>query len=142
METKKSYKLHWHVLLTHFPLSLYATAFGFQILHFFFYPDCLELATTVTLIGGTFFMIPVVVSGWLTWKNQYQSAMVKLFKIKIYVALAMLIIGISLCIWRIVHFTEFLVEPTGLRHWTFFSGIFSLIAGALVEGYHGGRLNH
>lgn len=78
----------------------------------------------------------------MAWKKQYKSSKIKLFKIKVFVALAMITIGFILCIWRIAHFTEFLVEPIGLRHWTFFSGVFSLIAGALVEGYHGGRLNH
>ncbi len=51
------YRIHWHVLLTHFPISFFAVAFGFQILHLFISPACFELATNVALIAGAVVMV-------------------------------------------------------------------------------------
>jgi uncharacterized membrane protein len=136
------YRLHWHILLTHFPLSLYGTAFGFQILHLFMYPDCLELATTVTLIGATLMMPPAMITGWLKWKAQYNGAKIRLFQRKIIISFVMLAISLCISVWRVVRFEAFLVEPVGLAHWIFLLGVISLIAGALMEGYHGGKLSH
>lgn len=134
--------VHWHVISTHFPLSLYGAAFVFQILHLFIYPDCFELASTATLIGATVMMIPTMTTGWLTWKNQYNSAKVKLFQIKIVISFAMLAISLVLSIWRVLHFTELLRQPIGIRHWVYFTGIVLLMVGAITEGYYGGRLSH
>jgi uncharacterized membrane protein len=142
MNKHNNYRVHWHVLLTHFPLSLYSTSFGFQILHFFAYPDCFELASTVSLIGATIMMVPTMVTGWQTWKKQYNAANVRLFQTKIVISFSMLAISLLLSLWRALHFVEFLIEPSGMRHWIFFFGIFLLMGGAIIEGYYGGRLSH
>jgi uncharacterized membrane protein len=142
MDTTNRYRLHWHVLFTHFPLSLYGTAFGFQILHLFVYPDCFELASTVTLLGATIMMIPTMITGWLTWKRQYSAAKVKLFRTKITISFAMLAISLVLSMWRVLHFIESLSQPMDIRHWVFFTGIILLMVGAITEGYYGGRLSH
>ncbi|HLN89147.1 MAG TPA: hypothetical protein VK253_03690 [Candidatus Binatia bacterium] len=60
------FKMHWHVLLIHFPISLFAGAFGFQILHLFIDPASFELSTNVTLLGGTIMMVPTTWTGWFT----------------------------------------------------------------------------
>jgi uncharacterized membrane protein len=136
------FKVHWHVLFTHFPLSLYGTAFVFQILHLFIYPDCFELASTIALIGATGMMVPTTITGWLTWKRQYNSAKVQLFQAKIAISFAMLSVSLALSIWRVLNFTDFLTQPLYIRHWVFFTGIVLLMGGALTEGYYGGRLSH
>ncbi len=136
------YKIHWHVLVTHAPLSLFGTSFGFQILHLFMYPDCFELASTVTLIGATLMLPPTMITGWWTWKKKYGRAKTKIFKRKIALSFVILAMALIISGWRLVNFQAFLVEPWGLRHWIFLLGIILLIAGALIEGYFGGRLSH
>jgi uncharacterized iron-regulated membrane protein len=137
-----AYKLHWHVFLTHFPLSLFGTAFLFQILHLFSSPECFELSTTVTLALGALSLIPTVFSGWWTWKKRYREVHVSLFRKKIAIAVALLVISIPLVIWRIGFQEMFHDTPPRIAHWLYFAGNSLLIVGATAEGFYGGQLNH
>ena len=49
-----------------------------------------------------------MVTGWRTWKNQYNAAEINLFRTKIVVSFAMLAISLLLSLWRMLHFVEFL----------------------------------
>ncbi|MEW5746995.1 MAG: DUF2231 domain-containing protein [Nitrospirota bacterium] len=140
--SKSAYHVHWHVLITHFPISFYVAAFGFQILHLFTKPDCFEEATNVALIAGTVVMIPTTVSGWRTWKTRYQGACVPLFQRKIVIAFIMLGLSLALSVWRVVSLDDFINTRTSTAHWVYLIGNILLMAGASVEGYYGGRLNH
>ncbi|MDA8082414.1 MAG: hypothetical protein M0024_02005 [Nitrospiraceae bacterium] len=137
-----AYRLHWHVFLTHFPLSLFGTAFLFQIIHLYRYPECFELSSTITIALGSASLIPTVFSGWITWKKQYKAAQVSLFRKKIIIAVFLLAISIPLAIWRIVFPEMFSHEPSGIGHWLFFAGTALIIIGAIAEGFYGGQLNH
>ena len=136
------YKIHWHVLLVHFPLSLFGVAFGFQILHLFASPACFEIATNVSLIGAVVMMIPTTWSGWFTWKRDYKGAKIKLFQRKISTAFAILALSIPLVTWRILFLGLFEEAPESPSHWIYLAGNTLLIIGAIVEGYYGGRLHH
>ncbi len=137
-----AYKLHWHVFLTHFPLSFFGTAFLFQVLHLFSSPGCFELSTNITLIMGALSLIPTSFTGWWTWKKQYKEAYVPLFRNKIVIAAALLVISTSLVIWRIGFPEMFHHDPAGIGHWLYFGGNTVLIVGATAEGFYGGQLNH
>jgi uncharacterized membrane protein len=138
----KGYVLHPHVLLIHFPISFFISAFVFQILHLFSHPSCFELATNVSLAAGTVVLIPTVWSGWVSWKRNYQGAVLVLFQRKIAVAFTMLGLSILLSVWRFTFFGIFAETPANLPHWAYLAGNTVLIIGALAEGYYGGRLNH
>jgi uncharacterized membrane protein len=137
-----SYKVHWHVILVHFPVSFFLGAAGFQILHLFWAPASFELASNVALLAGTIMLIPTTLSGWASWKKDYKGAKGKIFRIKIRVAFAMLFFSIALSIWRF-GFISIQDEATlSYEHWPYFFGTLLLFAGAVVEGFYGGRLNH
>jgi uncharacterized membrane protein len=137
-----AYKIHWHVLFVHFPISLFGVAFGFQILHLFIEPRCFEIATNVTLIGAAVMMIPTTWTGWFTWKRDYKGAKIKLFKRKIGTSFAMLALSIPLVTWRIMFLGLFEEAPDSPAHWIYLAGNTLLILGAVAEGYYGGRLHH
>jgi uncharacterized membrane protein len=142
--TVTRYKMHWHVLFTHFPVSLFGAAFGFQILHLFptSLSGCFETATTVSLIGAAAMMIPTILTGWFTWKKQYKGARVPLFQRKIAISYAILAVSIALVVWRTTQFDAFQDVPDSPWHWLYLAGNTLLIMGAVAEGYYGGRLNH
>jgi len=142
--TAARFKMHWHVLFTHFPISLFGAAFGFQILHLFptSLSGCFEIATTVALISAATMMIPTILTGWFTWKKQYKGARVLIFQRKIAISYAMLAVSIALVSWRTTQFEAFQDVPQSPWHWLYLAGNTLLIAGAFVEGYYGGRLNH
>ena len=136
------YKIHWHVVLIHFPISFFGAAFGFQILHLFIAPACFELATNVTLLGGAVMMIPTTWTGWATWKRNYRGAKIMLFQRKIGTAFAMLALSVPLITWRTIFLGFFEEAPFSPAHWIYVAGNTLLILGAIVEGYYGGLLHH
>lgn len=140
--TVTRYRTHWHVMLTHFPISFFGVAFGFQILHLFLAPACFELATNVTLIAGAVMMAPTTWTGWTTWKSAYKGARVRLFQRKITISFVMLGLSVPLVVWRVVFLGFFEEVPQSPEHWIYLAGNALLIAGAVAEGYYGGRLNH
>jgi uncharacterized membrane protein len=135
-------RIHWHVFLTHFPISLFGGAFGFQILHLFMAPSCFELATNVALIGGTVTLLPTIATGWSEWKSHYHGAKGLIFKRKITIAVGMAVLSLPLVVWRIASLGLFEEAPQSPVHWIYLTGNTFLILGAVLEGYFGGRLNH
>jgi uncharacterized membrane protein len=135
-------RTHWHVIFTHFPLSLFGTAFAFQILHLFVAPVCFELATNMALLGGTVFLIPAIFSGWSEWKARYHGTKGPIFRVKIRTALVMAALSVPLVSWRIATLGLFEEAPESPGHWIYLAGNMCLILGAIVEGAYGGRLNH
>ena len=134
-------RIHWHVFLTHFPISLFGAAFGFQILHLFMAPACFELATNVALLGGAATLLPTVASGWSEWKTHYHGARGLIFKRKITAGFGMLALSLPLVIWRVAALGLFEEAPDSPEHWIYLAGNTFLILGAILEGYSGGRLN-
>ncbi|MBE0713977.1 MAG: hypothetical protein MUQ25_07510 [Candidatus Aminicenantes bacterium] len=135
-------RIHWHVFLTHFPISMFGGAFGFQILHLFLAPACFELATNVALIGGIAMLLPTAATGWSEWKTHYHGAKGLIFKRKIAAAIGMAAIGLPLVVWRVAALGLFEEAPDSPEHWIFLAGNSFLILGAVLEGFYGGRLNH
>lgn len=136
------YKIHWHVFLTHFPISLFGAAFLFQIMHLFRHPDCFEMSSNVALVVGVIALVPTTWTGWRTWKRRYQGAQVPLFQRKIAIAFTLLGLSVPLAIWRFTYPDMFQHVSPGLGHWFYLTGNALLIAGAAAEGFYGGRLNH
>jgi uncharacterized membrane protein len=134
------YKEHWHILFTHFPVSMFVASALFTVLHFISYSnrDAYELGAFVLLITGTVFMLPTTATGWKSWKNNYHGAHVKIFLYKIRTAFAMIALSLLLVIWRVV------APPPKDTVWfiIYAAGIFLLFIGTIIEGYYGGKLNH
>jgi uncharacterized membrane protein len=135
-------RIHWHVFLSHFPISLFGTAFGFQILHLFIAPACFELATNMALLAGTVMLMPTVWAGWSEWKTHYHGAKGLIFKRKILTATGMAVLSVPLVVWRIAALGLFEEAPASPAHWIYLAGNSCLIVGAIIEGAYGGRLNH
>jgi uncharacterized membrane protein len=138
----EGYRLHPHVLLVHFPISFFVSAFGFQVLHLFMYASCFELATNALLAAGTIMLIPTVVFGWRSWKRNYRGAGTVIFRRKIVIAFTMAGLSIGLSALRFGFVDRFTDDPGNLWHWAYLAGNTALIFGALAEGFYGGRLNH
>jgi uncharacterized membrane protein len=136
------YRLHWHVFLTHFPLSFFGVAFGFQLLHLFAYPSCFEMATNITLIAGTVMTVPTSLTGWWTWKTRFRKGRGLIFRRKIAISYYLLAVSIPLTVWRMAFLEAFEEAPYSFSHWIYFAGNALLILGAVAEGFYGSRLNH
>jgi hypothetical protein len=136
------HRRHWHVFFTHFPLSFFGGAFGFQILHLFMAPACFELASNVALIGGTAMLLPTIWTGWSDWKRYYHGAKGLIFRRKIRIAAGLAAFSLLLVVWRIGGYGLFTEAHEPRVHWVYFAGNALLIIGSIMEGVFGGRLAH
>jgi uncharacterized membrane protein len=137
-QTKLNYKIHWHVLFTHFPVSFFMLSSGFMILHLYTKSNCFELSSFFSLLAGMLIMLPTTVSGWLTWKGRYKGMRGKMFLYKIRIAIGMIALSIALILIRLLIHLQLHV----VWMWIYAAGILLLLVGAMVEGFYGGRLNH
>ena len=134
-----AYRVHWHVVFTHFPLSSFLAASLFMLLHVITDNNCYELASAICLELGVAAMPFTLLSGWLTWKKRFKGAATKTFLYKVWIGFAMLALSALLLFWRLA-----VVDPYADVAWhvAFAAGVFLLLLGAGAEGYYGGRLNH
>lgn len=133
------YKIHWHVMFTHFPVSFFTVSALFMVLHLFTETECFELSSYITLIAGAASLVPTILTGWNSWKKNYKGAKVKIFKYKIRISYAILALSIVLIIFH------GLLANTAIHsiwHYIYGVGFVVLFLGAMAEGYYGGRLNH
>lgn len=137
-QTKLRYKIHWHVLFTHFPVSFFLLSTGFMVLHLFTRRSCYELAAFLSVLAGALVLIPTTISGWLTWKGSYKGMRGKIFLYKIRIAGGMFFLSVALISTRLIFHPELHL----VWIWGYAGGILLLLAGAMVEGFYGGRLNH
>jgi hypothetical protein len=115
--------------------------FAFQTMDIIADPPGFDLAADLVFIATACVMLPVVLTGWRTWKNSYKGARIMLFQRKIAVAWAMLAVAVPEAVWRTWMLLNG-VKDTFVYDLIFYAGIGLLVAGAVVEGYYGGRLNH
>ena len=105
------------------------------------FQEAFEMATTVSLVARAVSMIPAIVSGWLTWKRQYHLSKARILRLKIRFAFMMLGASMALSAWRLTLYSLG-YEGHGINHYVFFAVTTGLMAGAITEGYYGGRLAH
>jgi hypothetical protein len=134
------YEQHWHIELTHFPVSFFVGSALFMVLHFASYSnrDAYELASLVLLIAGMVVMWPTTITGWNTWKGRYHGTHAKIFLYKIRTSFGMIALSVLLVVWRLA------APPPKDTAWfyVYAAGIFFLFVGTVIEGFYGGRLNH
>jgi len=139
---KRKTKTHWHVVLTHFPISAASGAFLFMGLHAITENECYVLAAYVSLIAAALMTLPTAATGWFTWKQRYKGSKTRLFLIKIWAAAVMIPLSIGLVVYQTTHPFHSLDLSHSTAHAAYFAGVLLLMAGAVVEGYWGGRLHH
>ena len=138
---RQIYKFHWHILFTHFPVPLLTVAFGFQAADIIFDTPGFDLSTDLVFVSAVLILFPVVFTGWRTWKKSYKAAKIMLFQRKIATSWVMLAVGIPEAVWRVFMMVNE-IKDTVFYDMIYFLGIAVLVAGSIVEGYYGSRLNH
>ncbi len=138
----RTHRLHWHVLLTHFPIGTFAGAFLFMLLDVIADDACYSRAAYVSLLAGALVVLPTTFIGWTTWKRQYKGFKNTLFRVKIFTAFAMIPISIGLVAYQTLYPFDALDVMHSTAHLIYFVGVVLLMLGSIVEGYWGARLHH
>jgi hypothetical protein len=141
-EALPKYKIHWHVVLIHLPIGFFLATALFSFLFLLIPISCFEIAEIITLALGFLGMIPVICTGWFTWKGKYKGFQGMLFQRKILTAFAMLAVSFFLLATHI--FSEYLFHFGTDISWRviYFLVALLLAFGSGIEGFYGGRLNH
>ena len=140
--TLSGYKIHWHVVLMHLPIGFFLATALFSFLFLLIPITCFELATLVTLAIGFLGMIPVIATGWFTWKGKYKGFQGLLFQRKILTAFAMLAVSLILLATHILSVSLFHFGTDITWRVIYFIVALLLALGSGLEGFYGGRLNH
>ena len=111
---------------------------GFMALHVFTLTECFEFTAFLCLLAGGAVLIPTTLTGWSTWKSKFKGANTKIFRYKIKISYAMIVLTLALIGARV-----YLVNMSHTAwHIVFSMGFVLLFIGAMTEGYYGGQLNH
>ena len=137
-EISSRYKIHWHLLVTHFPISFFTASAGFMAAHVFTANECFEQASFLTLVAGAIMLVPATLTGWYTWKKDYKGVQGKIFVYKIRISCGMLALAAILTSLRNV----FLPGHHTMWHYVYAVGFLSLFVASIAEGFYGGRLHH
>lgn len=134
--------MHWHVVLTHFPISAFLGVFVFTSLHLATKNTCYVRASYVSLLLGAAAMLPLTATGWFTWKRAYKGLKNTRFLAKVWFSAAMIVVSIWMTSYQTLHPFHVLDLANDIGHVFWLAGALFLVFGAVVEGYFGGQLHH
>lgn len=135
-------RIHWHIMLTHFPISAFLGAFLFMSLHLLTENDCFTLAAYVSIISGALVMLPTGLTGLLEWRASYKAHRSRAFVGKIWVGAGMTALSAALVGFQALGPLETSEVGMGAAHAVYFVADTLLMLGAVLEGHWGGRLHH
>jgi hypothetical protein len=136
------YKIHWHVVLIHLPISFFLATALFAFLYLIIPHPCFDLALLISLTIGLIGLVPVIITGWFTWKGKYKGFRGLLFNRKILTAFIMLVISLTLLVIHLLSNLLFHFGGNIIWRTVYFIAVMLLAFGAGIEGFYGGRLNH
>lgn len=139
METLKKPLPHLHPMFVHFPQALFPVAFASFIFGLMTGNAIFESGALTAVIFGLVSSPACIVTGYIDWKLRYNGVMTRVFRIKLWGAYLLALLGAVALTVRLLH-----PEIAGLG----ISGPVLLYAGLLgactvtcvVLGYYGGRL--
>jgi hypothetical protein len=136
------YKVHWHVVLIHLPISFFLATALFAFLFLIVPNPCFDFASLCTVFIGMIGLIPVIATGWTTWKTKYKGFRGMLFNRKIVTSFAMLAVSFILLVIHLL--SNLLFHFDGGIGWRAgnFIGALLLAFGSVIQGFYGSRLNH
>jgi hypothetical protein len=87
-------------------------------------------------------LVPASFTGWRRWRSHYHSYGGSPFRWKIRLAIGMLVFGTALATLETISPLHTADNVDYLRHVAYFAGVATLMVGATLQGYLGGRLHH
>lgn len=133
-----SLRRHPHPMMVHFPIALIIMAVIFKLLSlieglYFFEPTSLHC-----LGAGILFAVPAIITGFLSWRINYQARSMKPIKMKIWLSAVLMVLSPAVFLWRL--YEPAVTTATGAAGRAYF--ILFLVCLPLVAliGRYGGQL--
>jgi uncharacterized membrane protein len=139
MATLKKPLPHLHPMFVHFPQALFPVAFASFVLGLLTGNRIFESGALTAVIFGLLSSPVCIVTGYIDWKLRYKGVMTRVFRIKIWGAIILVLLGGAALVVRLLH-----PEIAGMGA----SGpvvLYASLLGAcsatcVVLGYYGGGL--
>jgi predicted heme/steroid binding protein/uncharacterized membrane protein len=94
-------KRHPHPMTVHFPIAFAFAATGFNVLYLLTGVKALETTALHCLVAAVLFLPLVMMTGLFTWWLNYLARPVRAVTIKVWCSLALWLLAIVACVWRI-----------------------------------------
>jgi len=131
-------KHHLHPISVHIPNGVLPVSVIFIVLGVFFEYSALQTAALYNM-GFVVLTIPFVLfTGYIEWRNRYQSALTHLFIAKIIAAVVVTITSVMAVVWWIL--VPDVLQAAYPARWIFLSIILIMLIAATVAGFIGGKL--
>ena len=114
LEKNPFFRRHPHPMTVHFPIVFMLSAPFFLVLYLLTGVRPFETTAFHCLGGGILFTLVGIATGFITWWYNYMGKMMTPIAIKIPLSLAMLVLAIVACVWRVAS-PEVAVAPQGIR---------------------------
>jgi len=131
-------KHHLHPISVHIPNGVLPVSVIFIVLGVFFEYSALQTAALYNM-GFVVLTIPFVLfTGYIEWRNRYQSALTHLFIAKIIAAVVVSITSVIAVVWWIL--IPDVLQAGYPARWVFIALILIMLIAATVAGFIGGKL--
>lgn len=129
---------HPHPMLVHFPIVFMISPAAFYIIYLISGVNSFETSSFHCLGAGILFLLPGVLSGFLTWWVNYQAKSSKSVTIKIYASLLLAVVSISTFVWRLYCPDSF--DSTNTGNMLYLLLLIALIPIVAIIGWYGASL--
>ncbi len=131
-------KYHAHPISVHIPNGVLPVAIVFLVLSMLFQAAGLEAASFYNMIIVVLVMPKVLFSGYVDWKNRLGGNLTNLILTKMICGATVLLIGLSLVVWRWVDPMVALASSPSRMTYLFLHLV--ILGAAALAGYLGGKL--
>lgn len=132
-------RMHPHPISVHFPIALLVFAVLFLAGYIVTGEESFEVTSYYLLLGGTLTAVPGVVSGLLSWKISYMATLTTIFKRKIQLSAALIIVSV-VCV-AIRWLVPDVAAQGGILRICYIGLVFALAPIAMGLGYYGGKIS-
>ncbi len=131
-------KHHVHPVSVHIPNGVLPVSVIFIILAVFIESSALQTAALYNMVFVVLTIPFVLFSGYIEWRNRYQSALTHRFIAKIIAAAVVAITSITAVVWWIM--VPDVLQAAYPARWVFIALILTMLIAATVAGFIGGKL--
>ncbi len=131
-------KFHPHPVMIHYPMALFFFSSIMQGLFLIFGNVSFENAAFYSLVIAVITSIPATAAGIFSWWINYQKILTQTFKIKLYLSIVLIVVGIIAVILRIS--MPGISASSGIEMYIYNFLVFICLPIVIIIGYHGGKI--
>lgn len=133
------HQYHPHPVMVHFPIALKIFGAALLLLFFMSRNPHHETASYYAILGGTLFSIPAIAAGILSWWLNYGMRWTRIFTVKFWGSMALLVLGMATVVMRMsIPTVAWQADAAGI----IYASLYLLqVPIVIAVSYYGGKLS-